>query len=37
MKKIRFYVGRVWMGFGLWIMPIEADASFRYNVKFLKR
>lgn len=37
MKKLRFYIGRAWMLAGLWIMPIEADASFRYNGRFLSK
>jgi hypothetical protein len=37
MKKLRFNLGRFWMNAGLWIMPFEAQASFRYNTNFLTR
>lgn len=33
--RLRFYVGCFWLHVGLWIMPFEADASYRYNTKFL--
>lgn len=36
MKKVRFYIGRALMSAGLRIMPFEADASFRYNTRFLR-
>lgn len=35
MKKIRFYIARVWMLVGLFIMPIEAGCSVHYNTRFL--
>ena len=37
MKKFRFYVGRFCMQVGLYIMPMEARASFMYNVNFLRK
>jgi hypothetical protein len=37
MKKLRFRIGRAWLGLGLWIMPSEAKAYFGYNESFLRR
>lgn len=36
MKKLRFYLGRFLLNFGLTVMPFEAGASISYNVQFLK-
>jgi len=35
--RIRFYLGRKWLGLGLWIMPSDAKAYFGYNIDFLRR
>lgn len=37
MKRIRFYLGKFWLGLGLYIMPFEAKAYFGYNRNFLDR
>jgi hypothetical protein len=37
MKRIRLHAGIFLLNIGLYIMPIEAGASVRYNTEFLSR